>query len=75
MINPKKLLKLKPEKELFVKRHSDLVQFLEMNFGGEIQDGDELTIIYSHVDGEEESITVTLTEEDVQVIQTISKLF
>lgn len=75
MFNPSKLLKLKSEKDLFVKRHSDLVHFLERNFGGEVREGDELTITYSHQGGEEETVTAKLTPEDVQVIQVIGKMF
>ena len=76
-MNVTKLLKLKSlktEKEQFVDRHSDLIRFLERNFGGEINEGDELTIIYSHRGGLEESVTAQLTAEDIQVIQAISKV-
>jgi len=75
MFNPSKLLKLKSEKDLFVKRHSDLIRFLERNFGSEVREGDELTITYMHQGGVEETVTAKLTQEDVDVIQVIGKMF
>ncbi len=75
MVNPTKLLKFKSEKEQFVNRHADFVRFLERNFGGEILEGDEISFTYAHRDGVEESATVKLSAEDVQVIQAIAKMF
>lgn len=75
MISPGKILKLKPEKDLFVHRHSDFVQFLKNEFGGDVCEGDELVVTYKHSDGQIESSSVVFTSEDLHLIQILSDLF
>ena len=74
MINPAKIVKLKADKDQFVSRHSDFVQFLGQNFSKDTKEGDELTLVYTHRDGVQDSVTVKFTAEDVEFVQFIAQL-
>lgn len=75
MLNPGKLLKLKQDKDRFVLRHQEFVRFLEKKLGAEISEGDEITLVYTKKDGSSESSSAKLTREDLELINTIGKLF
>lgn len=72
MINPAKLIKLKTEKDRFVKRHPEFIQFLIEQLDN-IQEGDEFDLICAD-NISDNGRKLICTEEDVQVFQMIGKL-
>lgn len=74
MINPMKLIQLKPMWGKFQKNHPKFRQFFSAAAKVGVKEGSVISISIKTTDGKELSTNVKLTEEDMEMIHTISEM-
>lgn len=74
MINPMKLMQLKPLWGKFQKNHPKFRQFISAAGKAGVQEGSVIEIQITTTDGKTLSTNLKLTKDDVEMIHTISEI-